>query len=125
MSCNPILPFITITTKFLLKDCIKRVFDTEMNGYHCFNFAENLSYEMYRPKATKNCQIFTLIYHDVSGEVQKFSGEVQEDLRGGAHLPTLPLKIQPWLELAGRNYNLRTTFLHSRKKNTICKSKTY
>jgi hypothetical protein len=50
-----------------------------------------------RPKTTKKCQIFTLIYHwnfpkggayDVSGEVQKFSGEVQNDLRGGAHLPS-------------------------------------
>jgi hypothetical protein len=36
--------------------------------------------------------------HDFSREVQKFSvpGEVQNDLRGGAHLPTPPLNIQPW-----------------------------
>jgi hypothetical protein len=26
--------------------------------------------------------------HDFSREVQKLSGEVQNDLRGGAHLPT-------------------------------------
>jgi hypothetical protein len=26
--------------------------------------------------------------HDFSGEVQKFSGEVQNDLRRGAHLPS-------------------------------------
>jgi hypothetical protein len=26
--------------------CIKRVHDTEMNGYHCFNFTEKLSYEV-------------------------------------------------------------------------------
>ena len=26
--------------------------------------------------------------HDVSGDVQKISGEVQNDLRGGAHLPS-------------------------------------
>ena len=38
---TPILSFITInTTKFLSKHCIKRVLDTEMNGYHCFNFTE-------------------------------------------------------------------------------------
>ena len=43
---HPILPFITITTKFLSKHCIKRVLDTEMIGYHCFNFTENLSYEV-------------------------------------------------------------------------------
>jgi hypothetical protein len=30
---TPILPFITITTKFLSKHCIKRVLDTEMNDY--------------------------------------------------------------------------------------------
>ena len=37
---TPILPFITIATKFLSKHCIKRLLDTEMNGYHCFNFIE-------------------------------------------------------------------------------------
>jgi hypothetical protein len=40
-------------------------------------------------------------YSDLSfklsqGEVHDFSGEVQNDLRGGAHLPTHTLKIQPW-----------------------------
>jgi hypothetical protein len=30
--------------------------------------------------------------------VQNFSGEVQNDLRGGAHLPTPPLKFRPWQE---------------------------
>ena len=30
-------------------------------------------------------------------QVQKFSGEVQNDLRGGAHLPTPPLEIRPCL----------------------------
>jgi hypothetical protein len=33
--------------------------------------------------------------HDFSGKMQKFSGEVQNDLRGGGHLPTPPLKIRP------------------------------
>ena len=37
---TPILPFIPIATKFPSKYCIKRVLDTEMNGYHCFNFTE-------------------------------------------------------------------------------------
>jgi hypothetical protein len=32
--------------------------------------------------------------HDFSGEVQKFLVEVQNDLRGGAHLHTPPLKIR-------------------------------
>jgi hypothetical protein len=38
-----IFQFITITTKFLSKHCIKRVLDTEMNGYRCFSFTEKLS----------------------------------------------------------------------------------
>jgi hypothetical protein len=37
---TPVFPFITIATKFLSKHSIKRVLDTEMNGYHCFNFTE-------------------------------------------------------------------------------------
>jgi hypothetical protein len=57
-----ILPFITITTKFLSKHCIKRVLDTEMYGYHCFSFTEKLSYEVYT-LGNKKCQIFTLICH--------------------------------------------------------------
>jgi hypothetical protein len=35
---TPILPFITIATKFLSKHCIKRVLDTEMNGVLMFQF---------------------------------------------------------------------------------------
>jgi hypothetical protein len=35
--------------------------------------------------------------HDFSAEVQKFSGEVQNNLREGGHLPTPPLKIRPWI----------------------------
>jgi hypothetical protein len=42
---HPILPFITITTKFLSKHRIKRILDTKMNGYHYFNFTEKLCYE--------------------------------------------------------------------------------
>jgi hypothetical protein len=49
------MPFITITTKFLSKHCIKRVLDTEMNGYHCFNFTEKLS-----------CEVYTLSNHKTS-----------------------------------------------------------
>jgi hypothetical protein len=38
---------------------------------------------------------------DFLEEVQKLSGEVQNDLRGGAHLPTPPLKIRPWYIVHG------------------------
>jgi hypothetical protein len=98
---TPILPFITIATKFLSKHCIKRVLDTEMNGYHCFNFAEKtfLRHEVYvEPKQPSHFHFVPSLklsqreVHDLSGEVQKFSGEVQNDLRGGAHLSTPPLK---------------------------------
>ena len=37
---TPILPFVTIAAMFLSKQCIKRLLDTEMNGYHCFDFIE-------------------------------------------------------------------------------------
>jgi hypothetical protein len=84
---HPILPFITITTKFLSKHCIKRVLGTEMNGYHCFNFTEktfvwsvdpkqqkmsNFHFDLSLKKMSnfhfdlsleKKCLIFTLIYH--------------------------------------------------------------
>ena len=63
-TAHPILPFITITTKFLSKHCIKRVFDTEMNGYHCFNFTEKTFLRSMDPKQPiKKCQIFTLVCH--------------------------------------------------------------
>jgi hypothetical protein len=65
---HPILPFIKITTKFLSKHY------TEMNGYHCFNFTEKLSYVVFHFEAS----------HDFSGEVQKLLGEVQNDRKGGA-----------------------------------------
>jgi hypothetical protein len=79
---HPIMPFITITTKFLSKHCIKRVLDTEMIGYHCFNFTEKPSYEVYTLSNQKMSNFhFDLSLklskgevHDFSGEVQKFSG---------------------------------------------------
>ena len=89
---TPILPLITIATKFLSKHCIKRVLDKEMNGYHCSvqfyrkNFVTSRSVDPKQPSH----------FHFVSqGEVHDLSGEVQNDLRGGAHLSTPPLKIRP------------------------------
>jgi hypothetical protein len=92
---HPILPFITITTKFLSKHCTKRVHDTEMNGYHCFHFTEKTFLRSVDPKQPKMSNIhFDLSLklskgevHDFSGEVQKLSGDVQNDLRRGAHFP--------------------------------------
>ena len=42
-SSNFVLHYNTTKFKILSKHCIKRVLDTEMNGYHCFNFTEKLS----------------------------------------------------------------------------------
>jgi hypothetical protein len=94
-SAHPMLPFITITTKFLSKHCIKSVLDTEMNGYHCFNFTEKTFLRSVDPKQTKKSNFhFDLSLklsqgevHHFSGEVHKFSGEIQNDVRGGVHLP--------------------------------------
>ena len=78
-----------------------------MNGYHCFNFTGKLSYEVSPQKQPKKSNVhFDLSLklsqvkeHDFSGEVQKLSGEVQNDLKGSAHLPTPILKFRPWLAL--------------------------
>ena len=44
---HPILPFITLLQSFLQNIALKRyLIDTEMNGYHCFNFTEKLSYKV-------------------------------------------------------------------------------
>jgi hypothetical protein len=80
-----------ITTKFISKYSIKRALDTEMMN----------SYQLFKCRLYATYKNFTLIYHlnflkgrcMTSEEVQKISGEVQNDLRGGADLPTPPLKI--------------------------------
>ena len=81
---HPILPFITITTKLLSKHCIKRVLDTEMNGYHCFNFTQKKNFlTILRSVDAEQPSNFHFDIslklsqgevHDFSGEVQKFSG---------------------------------------------------
>jgi hypothetical protein len=85
---RPILPFITITTKFLSK---------HYNGtWHrddwlsLFQFYRKTFLRNVDPKQPKNVQGEV---HDFSGEVQKLSGEVQNDLRGGAHPPQNPALI--------------------------------
>jgi hypothetical protein len=40
---------ITIATKFLSKHCMKRLLDTEINGYHCFNFLTSRSVDPKQP----------------------------------------------------------------------------
>jgi hypothetical protein len=61
---HPILPFITITTKFILKHCIKSVLYTEMNdGYHGFNFTEKTFLRSVDPEQPKNVKFsLDLIY---------------------------------------------------------------
>ena len=100
---HPILHFITITTKFLSKHCIKRVLDTEMNAYHCFNFTEKRSYEVWtlsNQKMSKfhfdlSLKISQGEVHDYSGDVQKLSGEVP-------HLPSKSGHEQGWRGGGGR-----------------------
>jgi hypothetical protein len=100
---HPILPFITITAKFLSKYCIRRILDTEMNWLSLFQFYRKTFLQSVDPKQPKKSNFHFDVslklsqgdVHDFSGEVQKFSGEVQNDLRGGAHLPTPPLKFRP------------------------------
>jgi hypothetical protein len=96
---QPILPFITITTKFLSKHCIKRLLDTEMNGYQFYRKTFLWSVDPKQPKMSNLHSDLSLKLsqgevHDFSGSVQKLSGEMQNDLRGGVHLPTPSLKIR-------------------------------
>jgi hypothetical protein len=104
---HPILPFITITTKFPPKYCIKRVLDTEMKWWMAISVSilqKKLSYKVQTQSNQKMSNFhFDLSLklsqgevHDFSGEVQKFSGEVLNDLREGTHLPLYipPLTIR-------------------------------
>jgi hypothetical protein len=62
-----------------------------MNGYHCFNFTEKKTFlQSVDRKQPSN------FHFDLSLKLSQVSGEVQNDLRGGAHVPTPPLKIRPW-----------------------------
>jgi hypothetical protein len=63
-------------TKFLSKHCIKRVLDTEMNGYHCFNFTEKLSYKVVDPKQPKNVKfsLWSIIETFPRGEARIIRG---------------------------------------------------
>ena len=62
---HPILPFNT-----LLQSFVRKTFLQTQRNLSNFNFHSHSHGEL----------------HDFSGEVQKISGEVQNDLRGGAHL---------------------------------------
>jgi hypothetical protein len=112
---HPILPFITITTKFLSKHCIKRVFDTEMNGYHCFNFTEKTFLQSIDPKQPSNfhfdlslkletskgrCITFQGRCKNSQGRCKTISGEV----RTSPHLPSkscLVRKTKRWVRHSG------------------------
>ena len=52
----------------------------------------------FETRSYKHKEICNIFYYNSQGEdreVDDFSGEVQNDLRGGAHLPPPPLKIRP------------------------------
>ena len=76
-----------IATKFISKYSIKRALDTEMmNSYQFFKC---------RLKATHKKFHFDLSFNLSQGKVHDVSVEVQNNLWGGAHLPTPPVKIRP------------------------------
>jgi hypothetical protein len=71
-----------------------------LKGYSTWHIISTLQKNFLRSVDPKQPKISTL-HSDLSlklsqVEVQKFSSEVQNDLMGGAHLPTPPLKIRPW-----------------------------
>ena len=74
--------------------------DTEMNGYSLCQFYRKTFLRNADPKQSKMSNFhFDLSLKLSQGEVHDFSGEVENNLRGGAHLPTPPLKIQPCLHI--------------------------
>jgi hypothetical protein len=58
------------------------------DGYHGFNFTEKTFLRSVDPKQPKNVKFSLDLIYDFSGAMQKFSGEVQNNLSGGAHLPS-------------------------------------
>jgi hypothetical protein len=61
-----------------------------------FQFYRKTSLRSVDPKQPKMSNFhFDLSLKLSQGEEHHFSGEVQNDLRGGAHLPTPPLKNRP------------------------------
>jgi hypothetical protein len=80
------LPFIAITTTFLSKQCIKRLLDTEMNGYHAlFQFYKKTFLRSVAPKATKKvkCSLWSIIETFPREGAWLFKGSTKI-LRGGA-----------------------------------------
>ena len=87
------------------------VLDTKMNGYHAlFQFYRKTFLQSVDPKQQKLSNFhFDLSLKRSQGEVHNFSGEEQNDLRGGVHLHKPPLKIRhgnnilergPYLEMS-------------------------
>ena len=76
------------------KHCIKRVLETEMNGYRCFNFTEKTFLRSVDPiKKPKNVKfsLWSIIETLPRGGAWLFRGA-----QGGAKRG--PLKIRPWVE---------------------------
>jgi hypothetical protein len=103
---HPILPFITITTKFLSKYCIKRVFDRD-KWLSTFQFYRKTFLRTVDPKQPKNVKfsLWSIIEIFPRGGAWRFRGGAKI-LRGGAKRsqgrcapPPPPSKIRPCLEV--------------------------
>jgi hypothetical protein len=128
---HPILPFITISQSlqsFLQNIALKGYLTQRWMTITVSILQKKLSYEVIDPKQPKMSNIhFDLLLklsqgkvHDFSGEVKKFSGEVQSDLRGGAHFRTPPIKIRTrylrYLSTRIGNSHYRLIFYLGKKK---------
>jgi hypothetical protein len=122
---HPILPFITITRKFLSKHCIKRVLDTEMNGLSLSQFYRQTFLWCVDPKLPKNVKF------SLSSIIETFPRGGTEIIRGGAkrsrgrcanrapHLPSKSGHDQFWVNKAFVVYCscwILTQGFHNRKK---------
>ena len=102
-----------------------------MNGYHCFSFTEKTFFRSVDPISNQNMSNFHFDLslklsqgevHDFSGKVQKFSGEVRNDLGGGAHLSTPPLKIRPWFN---HHFNMQKVGMVKKTEYGVCQKIVY
>ena len=83
---HPILPFITIITKFLSKRCIKRVLDTKDERPSLFRFYRKTFLRRVDPKQPKNvkfslCSIIETFLRGGASRLFRGGGKI---LRGGA-----------------------------------------
>jgi hypothetical protein len=118
-----------ITAKFLSKHCIKRVLDTEMNGYHWFNFTEKHSCKVETLSNTYCIVKFPLwsIIQPFPRVGARLFRAGAKNLRGGVHLSIpfrFPRDTWNWWNSSTENSNSQSILVcNSRALSTMSRFK--